>query len=71
MKKEEIVKMFYPILKRRETILFFLIMVINGLMCIDSDIRLDICVRGRWKEEVSKMKMSEPLVSSYLIAHSE
>ena len=39
--------MFNPTLKRRETILFFLIMVINGLMCIDSDIRLDICVRGR------------------------
>ena len=29
MKKEEIVKMFYPTLKRREIILFLLIVVIN------------------------------------------
>ena len=28
---EELVKMFNPTLKRRETILFFLIVVINGL----------------------------------------
>ena len=47
MKKEEIVKMFYPTLKRREIILFLLIVVINGLICIDSDIGLDTCVRGR------------------------
>ena len=39
--------MFNPTLKGRETILFFLIVMINGLMCIDSDIRLDMCVRGR------------------------
>ena len=31
MEDEEIVKMFNPTLKRRETILFFLIVVINGL----------------------------------------
>ena len=31
MKDEELVKMFNPSLKRRETILFFLIVVINGL----------------------------------------
>ena len=47
MKKEEIVKMFYPILKRREIILFLLVVVINGLICIDSDIGLNTCIRGR------------------------
>ena len=31
MENEELVKMFNLTLKRRETILFFLIMVINGL----------------------------------------
>ena len=31
MEDEELVKMFNPILKVRETILFFLIVVINGL----------------------------------------
>ena len=31
MKDEELVKMFNPTLKRRGTILFFLIMVINGV----------------------------------------
>ena len=30
-KDEELVKIFNPTLKKRETILFFLIMVINGL----------------------------------------
>ena len=47
MEGEELVKMFNPILKRRETILFFLIVVINGLKCIVSDIGLDTCARGR------------------------
>ena len=32
MEDEELVKLFNPTLKRRETILFFLIMVINGLI---------------------------------------
>ena len=32
MDDEELVKMFNPILKMRETILFFLIIVINGLI---------------------------------------
>ena len=41
MEDEELVKMFNPTLKKRETILFFLIMVINGLICIASDIGLD------------------------------
>ena len=71
MKKEEIVKMFYPTLKRREIILFILIVVINGLICIDSDIGLDTCIRGRWREEVSKMEMNQPLGTSYLTAYSE
>ena len=38
MEDEELVKMFDPTLKRRETILFFLIVVINGLIWIVSDI---------------------------------
>ena len=47
MEDEELVKMFNPTLKRRETILFFLIVVINGLKCIVSNIELDTCARGR------------------------
>ena len=47
MEYEELVKMFYPTLKRRETILFFLIVMINGLKCIVSDIELDTCARRR------------------------
>ena len=43
---EELVKMVNPTLKRRETILLFLIVVINGLKCIVSDIGLDTCARG-------------------------
>ena len=35
--------MFNPILKMRETLLFFLIAVIHGLICIDSDIMLNTC----------------------------
>ena len=71
MEDEELVKMFNPTLKRRETILFFLIVVINGLIWIDSDIGLDMCARGRWRVEVSKMEMNQPLGSFYLIAYSE
>ena len=44
---KKLVKMFNLTLKMKETILFFLIVVINGLICIDSNIRLDMCVRGR------------------------
>ena len=40
---EELVKIFNLILKMRETILFFLIVVINGLTWIVSDIGLDTC----------------------------
>ena len=58
MEDKELVKMFNPILKMRETILFFLIMVINGLTWIISDIGLDTCTRGRWSVEVSKMEMN-------------
>ena len=47
MEDEELVKMFNPTLKRREAILFFLIVVTNGLKCIVSDIGLDTCARGR------------------------
>ena len=47
MEDEEFVKMFNPTLKMRETILFFLIVVINGLTRIISDIKLDTCARGR------------------------
>ena len=44
---KELVKMFNSTLKMRETILFFLIVVINGLIWIDSNIELDTCARGR------------------------
>ena len=47
MEDEKLVKMFNPTLKRRETILFFLIVVINGLTWIVSDIRLDMCAKGK------------------------
>ena len=45
MEDEELVKMFNPTLKRRETILFLLIVVINRLIWIESDIELDTCAR--------------------------
>ena len=32
MEDEELVKMFNPTLKRRETIVFFLIVIINGVI---------------------------------------
>ena len=48
MEDKELVKMFNLTLKMRETILFFLIAVINGLIWIDSNIGLDTCARGRW-----------------------
>ena len=41
MKNEELMKMFNLILKRREIFLIFLIMVINKLIWIVSDIELD------------------------------
>ena len=65
MEDEKLVKIVNPILKRREAILFFLIVVINGLKCIVSDIGLDTCARERWRVEVSKLEMNQPLESSY------
>ena len=57
MENEELVKIFNPTLKRREIVLFFLIVVINGLTWIVSDIGLDTCVRV----EVSPViKFSQP-----------
>ena len=47
MGDEELVKIVNPTLKRREAILFFLIVVINELKCIVSDIGLDTYARGR------------------------
>ena len=52
MEDEELVKMFNFTLKMKETILFFLIVVINALTWIVSDIGLDTCVRGWWRVEV-------------------
>ena len=49
MEDEELVKIFNLTLKRREAILFLLVVVINGLKCIVSDIRLDTCARGKVK----------------------
>ena len=58
MEDEELVKMFNCTLKMKETILFFLIVVINGLTWIVSDIELDTCVRGMWRVEMSKIEMN-------------
>ena len=58
MEDEELVKMFNSTLKRRETILFLLIVVINGLKCIVSDIKLDTCARGKWRVDVSKLEIN-------------
>ena len=55
MEDEELMKMFNSTLKKRETILFFLIVMINGLTWIISNIKLDTSARGRRRVEVSKM----------------
>ena len=60
MEYEELVKMFNPTLKMREAISFILIVAINGLKCIVSDIGLDTCARERWRVEVSKLEMNQP-----------
>ena len=49
--------MFNLTLKGREIVLFFLIVVINELIWIDSNIGLDMCAGG-WREEVSKIEIS-------------
>ena len=66
MEDEELVKMFNPTLKIRETTLFLLIMVINGLIWIESYIGLDTCARGRWRVEVSKMEMNKKKIERFL-----
>ena len=62
IRNEKLVKIFNIILKMREIILFLLIVVINMLVRIDSDIELDTCTERRWKEEVSKTKMDGKFV---------
>jgi len=47
MEDKELVKMFNLTLKKRMTILLFLIVVINRLIYIDSDIGLNMCSRER------------------------
>ena len=47
MEDEKLVKIFNSTLKMRETMLFFLIVVINELICIDSNIGLDTCTREK------------------------
>ena len=37
IENKKLVKMFYPTLKRTKTLLFLLIVVINELICIDSE----------------------------------
>ena len=66
MENEELVKMFNPTLNMRETILFFLIVVINGLIWIDSDIKLDTCTKGRWRVEKSKIVLWETLLHLHI-----
>ena len=46
MKDEELVKLFNRTLKKREIILFIVIVVINELIWINSDIELDTCARA-------------------------
>ena len=59
MEDEELVKIFNPTLKMREAILFLLVVVINGLKFIVSDIGLDTCTRGKWRVEVSKLEINQ------------
>ena len=74
MKDKELVKMFNPTLKMREAILFFLIVVINGLKCIVSDIRLNTCAGGgeewryqNWFTKNSKYNIYiQLLIKSYM-----
>ena len=46
MEDRELEKLFNPTLKIRETMLFFLIVVINGLIYIDLDIGLNTAQGG-------------------------
>ena len=45
MEDEELVKIYNSILKMKEIILFLLIVVINELMCIDSNIELALVTK--------------------------
>ena len=56
----KIVKMFNPTLKIRETILFFSIVVINGLIWIDLYIGLDMYARGGEGRSAPVTKFSQP-----------
>ena len=68
MEDKELVKMFNLTLKRRETILFFLIVVINGLTWIVLDIGLAIlhllgyCILGETSQRrfAPVTKFSQP-----------
>ena len=68
MEDNELMKKFNPTLKIRETILFFLIVVINGLICIDSDIRLNTVHKGEVKG--GGVKNGNELVSWILLLNS-
>ena len=57
MEDEELMKLFNPTLKMRETIWFFFIVVINGLIWIDSNIGLDTSRSG--KESPLLLKSSQ------------
>ena len=67
MEDKQLVKMFNLTLKIRNTILFFLIVVINGLIQIDSDIGLDMCTKGRqvrkglhWLQSLANQRLEFP-----------
>ena len=57
MEDEELVKMLNPTLKRSEIILFFLIVVINGLTWIVLDIELDTCLSIYLIKSLSKLSI--------------
>ena len=42
----------YSHIENERDFLFFLIVVIDGLLWIDSNIELDTCAKGRWRVEV-------------------
>ena len=46
--------MFNSTLKMGKTLLFFLIVVINGQIYVGVNIGLDTCTTERWKDEVSR-----------------
>ena len=65
MEDEDLVKMFNLTLKRREAILFFLIVLINGLKYIVSDIGLDTCARGseEWRYQNWRRRLENKMHS--------